>query len=898
MKFPIAFIVIAFLLACGSVHAAGPNGIQVGQPLNDSGQIILDDTMAQAVADSGAGWVRLGFRLGPYQSDTSDWYSIYDGIVDRLRSRGIEIIGLCNDEMWHGSSTDWNANNYEQYGGNGWNPYLNNLSQVFLRIATHWQGKIKYWELWNEPDCLAVIKPSNFGAYLANSYDLIHTNNIPVYIISGGLCTAGYDFGSTYLRNTYDVSINHTLWFKQMKDKWGTYPLDFIGYHCYPNPHTPLDKDGFSALMDGVHQAYVDYEGSNTTKKMIITELGWQSTDVSEAQQASNLTDAYSVMATKPYLKTCTWFFLKDIPVANLYFGIFRSTGLGSADKKPAWTNFKIANTYEGMLSAGGQADQPILNYYNYKGHVNMGNPYDNGSGAWVRNWDYGNVQDYDGGNLGKMLVCDSSDGIAYSIQSNFLSAAQASHTTLEFPLGDQFFTGSGYKQNFEGGYVVWTQSGGAQVTPYANKLILDNSNTGFTASSSWAKRLAVDAYPSTLRDYVYRTGTATNTDPAVWTIPVPTAGYYDVYVRYPTITGAAAAAEYDIMTTTGIAAVKINQQTRTARWNHLGTFSFAAGSAVISLSSQAGSTEYVIADAVRLIGPVAGGSDTTPPTIPVVTDEGAYTSSSSKLTASWQSADLESGMNHFEYAIGTSPTDTGAGYLVPWTSTGTANSVTKTVTLTPGSTYYFYVKAYNNAGLWSEGVSDGIKVDVTPPTRPIVTADGDYTGDTSLLHFMWSATDPESGISGYEYSVGTTAQSGDIVPLTNAGLATQVWVTGLQLTPGQSYYLNVRATNGAGVKSYYNYATAIRCQSALSLGLISDILGMADGATVLLKNKMVSASFANCFYLEEMNRCAGIAVMSSKNPPEGSLVDVTGILSTINGQRVLNPGAVTPVQP
>ena len=102
--------------------------------------------------------------------------------------------------------------------------------------------------------------------------------------------------------------------------------------------------------------------------------------------------------------------------------------------------------------------------------------------------------------------------------------------------------------------------------------------------------------------------------------------------------------------------------------------------------------------------------ADTTPPTTPVVIDDGEYTSSKTSLNATWSSSDPESGIVEYQYAIGTSPRDTD---VVDWTSAGTATEATRTgLNLILGATYYFSVKAKNGKGLWSEvGTSDGITV-------------------------------------------------------------------------------------------------------------------------------------------------------------------------------------------
>jgi len=100
--------------------------------------------------------------------------------------------------------------------------------------------------------------------------------------------------------------------------------------------------------------------------------------------------------------------------------------------------------------------------------------------------------------------------------------------------------------------------------------------------------------------------------------------------------------------------------------------------------------------------------ADTTAPSTPAVTDDGASTTDLTQLHASWTSSDADSGVAEYQYAIGTT---SGGTDVVNWTSVGTDTSVTKTgLSLNAGTTYYFTVKAKNGSGLWSNvGNSDGI---------------------------------------------------------------------------------------------------------------------------------------------------------------------------------------------
>ena len=68
-------LLLPFLMLAGSASAAGPQGIQAGAPIDDAGNILLTDAVATAMANSGAGFVRVNFRLGPYGSDTTQFYA-------------------------------------------------------------------------------------------------------------------------------------------------------------------------------------------------------------------------------------------------------------------------------------------------------------------------------------------------------------------------------------------------------------------------------------------------------------------------------------------------------------------------------------------------------------------------------------------------------------------------------------------------------------------------------------------------------------------------------------------------------------------------------------------------------------------------------------------------------
>lgn len=190
---------------------------------------------------------------------------------------------------------------------------------------------------------------------------------------------------------------------------------------------------------------------------------------------------------------------------------------------------------------------------------------------------------------------------------------------------------------------------------------------------------------------------------------------------------------------------------------------------------------------------------DASPPTVPVVVDDGEFTASPDTLHATWTASDPQSGVAEYQYAVGTAP---GAADLVNWTSNGTAAQITRTgLALIDGATYYFSVRARNRAGGWSSyGTSDGITIERTPPLPAVVTDDGFWWGSATSLHATWAAIDPESGVVEYQYAIGASPGGTQIVDWTPAGSATEITRTGLSLSEGVTYYFSVKAKNGVGL--------------------------------------------------------------------------------------------------
>ncbi|MBI2136942.1 hypothetical protein HYU12_00305, partial [Candidatus Woesearchaeota archaeon] len=162
-------------------------------------------------------------------------------------------------------------------------------------------------------------------------------------------------------------------------------------------------------------------------------------------------------------------------------------------------------------------------------------------------------------------------------------------------------------------------------------------------------------------------------------------------------------------------------------------------------------------------------GLDVTPPLTPTVIDDGTYTNSDVRLHAAWNTTDAESELLNapleYEYRIrfnGTSDTSI-TGYLnSTFTYIGTATEVSvQRLNLTDGNNYTFEVRAINTAAVRSAtGTSDGIIVDISPPTAPSINSthlQGNWSSDNNA-RFNWTATDSISNVSAYSYVLDTNS--------------------------------------------------------------------------------------------------------------------------------------------
>ena len=483
----VAWWLFFLLLGAGAgVHAAGPHGVDVGWAVDHtSGQIYLTSALASQLAQGETGWLRVEMALVKGHSTwDATMFGYYDTVVNNAQSAGLQVLMLIDSGSWPGSQTDWCANHSENTpGSNGDNAYVAGYAtNAVLPIVQHFRDRVKCYELWNEPNCwtsnpsngvytgATFIYPSNYGWLLTRSWEAVHIakqiNDVTLYF--GGVfghniggVTSYANAGAQYIDDTDAKGTNLVKGgsFAHTKSNYNAYPLDGVGEHLYISQGGLVSSNTFRQYEDWVRQAYTKYEGVNTAKT-IITEFAWETTNsasangVSQAVQDTNLITAFSAIKATPYLQMAIWFSLEDSTAAGLYYGVLDTTGA----PKLSYPDFQRAERFEGIYATG-TTNSGIFNYFKGLGQAVLGNPYDNGHGAWAYAFLNGYAQDCNGGSHLKLTLMSSTNG---TFEVNDLHGFWSFYNTNNgavaygYAMTNAYAFGSGTRQDFSRGYLTW----------------------------------------------------------------------------------------------------------------------------------------------------------------------------------------------------------------------------------------------------------------------------------------------------------------------------------------------------------------------------------------------------------------------------------------------------------
>ena len=203
-----------------------------------------------------------------------------------------------------------------------------------------------------------------------------------------------------------------------------------------------------------------------------------------------------------------------------------------------------------------------------------------------------------------------------------------------------------------------------------------------------------------------------------------------------------------------------------------------------------------------------------------IIVPDKNYQSSLTSMAANWEGIwDLDSGIEKFEWSIGTSQHNKTS--VQNYTDVGLSTHVRsqRDLNLVSGTKYYVHLKVTNQAGRVRELVSDGVIADGTPPIPSTIypgfgsksewkynAQDNTfYSDDTSGIAVYWSKfSEPESEVWYYKWAIGTSKCGTQVQPLINIGWSNyaNTTMTDLIFRSGVKYFVTVTSRNRAGLVS------------------------------------------------------------------------------------------------
>ncbi len=285
------------------------------------------------IKKAGAGWVRMDFLwqdIEPAQNQFD--FSKYDYLVDLLRKNNIKILGILS------YSADWAS----AYGKWNWPAQDNKLFVNYAtKVVSRYKDKIKYWEIWNEPDSHIYWQPQDglkaYCALLKDVYIALKKVDPACKILNGGLANG-------------IASVNH-LYDNGAKDYF-----DILNIHIFDSPMHP---DAVKRVVAYPRLAYkIMARNGDSQKKIWITEIGcpgvkkglkvnnwWMGENPDELKQASWVKEAFTELLRETSVEKIFWAFFRDTKKhwdnGIDYFGLVR----WDFSKKPAFSAYQKSVT-------------------------------------------------------------------------------------------------------------------------------------------------------------------------------------------------------------------------------------------------------------------------------------------------------------------------------------------------------------------------------------------------------------------------------------------------------------------------------------------------------------------------------------------------------------------------
>lgn len=262
--------------------------------------------------DAGVGIVRIDFLWADLEPQRNRYdFSRIDEVVNELGKRNIKVLGMLHyNSAWSGK--EWNTP-----------PDPKAFASYADKVVTRFKDRVKYWEIWNEPNSPIYWKPQDgmraYTELLKVVYPAIKKADPTAVVLMGGLT------------GNPDQSLN------EIYLNGGKPYFDRVNIHPFRTPSDPAAIDRVRELHEKVLEVMKRH--GDADKKVWFTEIGspgvsggiqptwWLGKAPNELIQAQWVKAVMGEMTKWPSVEKVFWAFFRDtdhFKDAVDYFGIVR----------------------------------------------------------------------------------------------------------------------------------------------------------------------------------------------------------------------------------------------------------------------------------------------------------------------------------------------------------------------------------------------------------------------------------------------------------------------------------------------------------------------------------------------------------------------------------------------
>jgi polysaccharide biosynthesis protein PslG len=251
------------------------------------------DRPVSILKDLKVNWTREEFiwsQIEP-QKGNFDW-TFYDRAFGKLSESGINVLGIID------YSAPWATEDPSRADADKYMPNIQEWRTYVGKVVDRYGGKVKYWQIWNEPNIPTFFKPepntAQYMGLLKNASEVIRNKDGAAKVVLGGL--SGVDVGYLQTLKTMDA---------------GRY-FDVLAVHPYRlDFKSPPESGGLERDLANIEKIAKEFGG----KEVWLTEFGWPTDSaegVSEDIQAKYLARTYLISLSFSNIKKVFWYDFRD----------------------------------------------------------------------------------------------------------------------------------------------------------------------------------------------------------------------------------------------------------------------------------------------------------------------------------------------------------------------------------------------------------------------------------------------------------------------------------------------------------------------------------------------------------------------------------------------------------